>query len=127
MLNDFTFKEIIARLTQYFAQLGKPTFSELTKALRLSKPSITAIIGKLAMAGYVKKEKSLEDKRSFFINLTDKGRKVCMMHDDMHERIINGFRRYISETEIDRLMTILNKISNGIINEKNYISEGDDF
>lgn len=145
MQSSFTAKEIISRLTQYFLesdteikeeytftdlsmnqiyyidiinQLGRPIFSELTKALGLSKPSITAIINKLVMAGYVSKEKSSEDKRSFYINLTEKGRRVCKMHDEMHERIIGSFSRYISDTEVIQLVSILNKITYGLVNEK---------
>ncbi|MCX8131676.1 MAG: MarR family transcriptional regulator [Clostridia bacterium] len=145
MQSNFTVKEIISRLTQYFVesdteikkeyifadmsmkqiyyidiinQLGRPTFSELTKALGLSKPSITAIVEKLVNAGYVRKEKSPEDKRSFYISLTEKGRRVCKMHDEMHERIIGSFRLYINDTEFIQLMSILNKITFGIMNEK---------
>ncbi|NLO38027.1 MAG: MarR family transcriptional regulator [Ruminiclostridium sp.] len=142
MKNSFTLKEIIERITQYFAQsdteikeefsdismkqvyyidiinqLDGPTFHKFTKALGLSKPSITAIVDKLVTAGYVGKEKSSEDKRLTYIRLTEKGRRVCQMHDEMHERILTCFSRYIDEDELAQLITILNKIVRGLAKE----------
>lgn len=137
-------KEIIARLTGYFAaaddsfradsaladlsmkqvyyieilgRLGRPTFGDLAKALSLSKPSVTAIVERLSAAGYARKEQSRDDRRSFHISLTERGRRVCAMHDEFHERIVAGLSRHISDAEAAQLMMILSKIAQGIAND----------
>ncbi|HEX7713978.1 MAG TPA: MarR family transcriptional regulator [Bacillota bacterium] len=132
--------EIVARLTRYFVEageqnerdhladismkqvyyiemierLGNPSFGELTKSLGLSKPSITAIVQKLIQGGYIRKDRSVEDKRIFHICLTEKGRQICKVHEEMHERIIQDFQKYLSGVEMEQLFAILGKITRGI-------------
>lgn len=140
MLSTNSIHEIVARLTRYFVEavkqsekdhladismkqlfyidmidrLGNPTFGELSKSLGLSKPSITAIVQKLIRGGYIRKDRSTEDKRIFHIYLTEKGRQVCKLHEETHEQIIQNFQKYLSDAEMEQLFAILGKITRGI-------------
>lgn len=59
----------------HFVRLGgekSPTY--LAKAFQMSKPSMTAILGKLERKGYVAIVGSAEDRRRKLVTLTDAGR-----------------------------------------------------
>lgn len=56
--------------------LGEPNFSTLADALKLTRPGVTAIVRKLCGMGLVEKRQSEEDKRIFFLSLTDKGKNI---------------------------------------------------
>ena len=58
--------------------LGNPNLGEIAKALKLSKPSVTAIVDKLARKGYIEKFQSDEDKRSFHVHLSAKGNMLVI-------------------------------------------------
>ena len=69
--------------------LGNPNLGEIAKALKLSKPSVTAIVNRLASKGYVDKFQSDEDRRSFHVHLSAKGKNLVKMHDETHNKIVD--------------------------------------
>ncbi len=90
--------------------LGSPTLSDLARALRLSKPSITVIIDKLHAAGYVEKVRSDADRRTSHVHLTKKGRRIAKLHDDIHRGYARYFRRALSGRELEELLSLLGKV-----------------
>lgn len=92
------------------AQVGQPTFSELAGRLGVSKPSVTAIIGKLIQMGILEKVQSGEDRRVFFINLTEKGHQLAELHTNHHRRIARHFMQVLNEGEVAQLLQLLQKI-----------------
>ena len=91
-------------------RLGNPNLGEIAQALKLSKPSVTAIVEKLAGKGYVRKFQSDEDRRSFHVHLSAKGRKLVQMHNDTHQKIADLFSQNLDEKDLKALVTILNKM-----------------
>lgn len=91
-------------------RLGNPNLGEIAKALKLSKPSVTSIIDKLAGKGYIQKFQSDEDRRSFHVHLSAKGKKLLQMHNDTHQKIADLFRQNLDEEDLKALVTILNKM-----------------
>jgi len=51
----------------------KYTMKDLAEKIHRTKPTVTVLVEKLVDLGYVTKEKSCEDSRVTFINLTEKG------------------------------------------------------
>lgn len=49
------------------------TISELCEEMSLSKGTVSGIVQRLEMAGYVKKVKSEQDKRNTYVTFSDKG------------------------------------------------------
>jgi len=86
------------------------TLSEIADLLRLSKPSITAIINKFKKKGYLKKIQSNEDKRSFHLNLTKKGKEICELHHSIHKEYSIYFEKVLSKEELQLLIKLLNKV-----------------
>lgn len=106
-LSQLTRKQIFYLDVIY--QLKNPSLGELADKLKLSKPSITAIVDKLEGRGYVRKVKSDEDRRSSHIHMTEKGNKIADLHNEIHWGIADFFTRSMSKTELNTLVKLLNK------------------
>ncbi len=78
----FTARQIV--YIETINTLGNPNLGEIAKALKLSKPSVTAIVDKLASKGYIEKFQSDEDRRSFHVHLSAKGNMLVRMHEETH-------------------------------------------
>lgn len=90
--------------------LKQPTLTELAEKIDVSKPSATALVYKLERSGYIKKIRSLEDKRSFHILLTDKGEKLAALHDGIHYKFAEMIESNLSDDENQVLLDILKKV-----------------
>ena len=90
--------------------LGNPNLGEIAKALKLSKPSVTAIVDKLASKGYIDKFQSDEDRRSFHVHLSTKGKNLVKMHGETHNKIVDMLQNNLDSKDLKNLMTILNKV-----------------
>ena len=90
--------------------LGNPNLGEIAKALKLSKPSVTAIVDKLANKGYIQKFQSDEDRRSFHVHLSAKGKKLVKMHGETHNKIVDMLQNNLDRKDLKNLVTILNKV-----------------
>lgn len=90
--------------------LGHPTLTEIAQTLKLSKPSVTAIVEKLCDRGYIEKCQSDEDRRTFHVHLSARGKKLVRMHSEIHERIADLFRDRLDEKDLKTLVSLLNKV-----------------
>jgi DNA-binding MarR family transcriptional regulator len=70
---------------------------------------VTAIVSKLMHKGYVEKVQSAEDRRAFYVLLTDKGKALSLLHDNVHRRIAEHFAHALDEHELHQLARLLNK------------------
>jgi len=91
-------------------KLGNPNLGEIAEALKLSKPSVTAIVDKLAGKGYIQKFQSDKDRRSFHVHLSTKGKKLVKMHNKAHSRIADLFKNNLDDHDLQTLVAILNKV-----------------
>lgn len=91
-------------------RLCNPNLGEIAQALKLSKPSVTAIIDKLSGKGYIQKFQSDEDRRSFHVHLSAKGRKLVEMHNESHNKIAELFTKNMDNKDLKTLVTLLNKV-----------------
>ena len=90
--------------------LDNPNLGEIAKALKLSKPSVTAIVDKLASKGYIEKFQSDEDRRSFHVHLSTKGKNLVKIHGETHNKIVDMLENNLDSKDLKNLVTILNKV-----------------
>ena len=109
-LSELSMKQIVYLET--IAEMEKPTPSDLAKALKVSKPSITAIIARLVEKGYVHKAFSESDRRSFRVLLTEKGHALSDMHRNLHRKIATHFASVLDESELQLLARLISKVIN---------------
>jgi len=104
---------LTARQIEYIdtiEKLGNPNLKEIAEALKLSKPSVTAIVDKLTNKGYIDKFQSDEDRRSFHVHLSAKGKKLVKLHDETHNRIADLFTNNLNSRDLKQLVLLLNKV-----------------
>ncbi|MCE5210311.1 MAG: MarR family transcriptional regulator [Deltaproteobacteria bacterium] len=106
--DGFTARQI--EYIEVINKLGNPNLGEIAKALNISKPSVTAIVDKMTEKGYIKKIQSDEDRRSFHVHLSDKGKKVVQMHDETHKKIAEFFGKNLSSKDLATLISLFNKV-----------------
>jgi len=89
----------------------KPGISqkELTYLLNMSKQSLAELLYKLERKGYITKELSEGDKRSFIIKLTEKGEAASENIDDEQRDLVELFD-VLSDEELLNLSQYLEKI-----------------
>jgi len=92
------------------ADFDNPTVTELSRELKLSKPTVTVTVDKLVEKGFVDKVRSDRDRRSAHLHLTEKGVQLNIKHDIAHISIVKHIARKISDEEIEEFIKIVEKI-----------------
>lgn len=72
--------------------------------------TLTVNMNSLEKKGYIKRERSSEDKRVVYVTLTEKGRKAFFHHRDFHKEMIKAAVRGLEEDEMRALISCLNKL-----------------
>lgn len=107
-LTDLSMKQVVYLET--ISRLGRPTFSELARELKVTRPSISAIYRKLESHGYVSREPSTQDRRSFHIVLTKRGRELQAAHENLHRKIAAHIASFLTDAERIELIQLLDKV-----------------
>jgi DNA-binding MarR family transcriptional regulator len=102
-LRQILYMETIARLKH-------PNFSELAAVLGITRPSVTALVGKLIRTGYLQKVQDGEDRRSYHIILTDKGQNFTESHRKTHQQVVQSLVNRLDDKDIEQLADLLEKV-----------------
>jgi len=97
--------------------MGKPNFSQVAEALKLTKPAISAMIRKLIKIGLIEKIQSQEDKRVFYICVTQKGKIIIDGDEELYKKVdllikenLDSKEKYeFVETLLDEIVHSLDK------------------
>ena len=85
--------------------------SAIAKRLSVTVGTLTTNMNSLDENGYIKRERSLIDKRVVLVSLTDKGRKAFFHHRDFHKHMIQAVVKDLDEDETKVLIKCLRNIS----------------
>jgi DNA-binding MarR family transcriptional regulator len=99
------------------AHMEEPTATDLARTLQVTKPTVSALLGRLAQNGYVRKERSHTDARSWHVHLTARGEAVMAAHRAVHERIAAELVCNLDETERAQLAALLTKVVSSAPND----------
>lgn len=91
---------------------GRLTMKEISKGINRSKSTVTQLVDKLLLYGYVTKEPDLEDKRFSYIVLTEKGISIKRDFKEISENVINKFFKDFKEEEAEMLISLLDRVIN---------------
>lgn len=86
------------------------TMKELAAAARRDKSTVTALVKKLAAAGYVETIQCPVDQRSVRVRLTPEGRALEPIFQDVSQRLLAKVWAGVSPGEQQDVMRILQKI-----------------
>lgn len=91
--------------------VGEPQNMSTIAAKRMvTVGTLTVNMNSLEKKGYIKRERSTEDKRVVYVTLTEKGRKAFFHHRDFHKDMIKAAVRGLKEDEMRALINCLDKL-----------------
>jgi DNA-binding MarR family transcriptional regulator len=91
-------------------RLEEPTPSNLACELGITKPSVSALVARLLETGFIRKERSHADGRSFHLHLTDKGVAMMHAHQRVHEALALHLLAGLDERQQEQLVALLTKV-----------------
>ena len=97
---------------EIIGELENPTLTELSAAMKLTKPSVTTAIDRLIVKGLVRKVHSDIDKRSSHLHVTEFGEQINKRHDFAHNFVIDLIAKKLSPDEMKSFTLLLDKITN---------------
>lgn len=94
---------------QVIVKMKKPNLTELAKELKLTKPTVTVLVDRLAEKGYVTRVRSDEDKRVQYLHIEIKGTRISNLLEDAHEILAEKIKSGLSRKEAAILNELLLK------------------
>lgn len=88
---------------------GQHTPLMIAELLGVSKPMIAAHIQVLLKKGYIRKEASQDDKRSFYVMPTDKAATLAEEFVTRQTKYLKTMEAELGETEFEELIRLLSK------------------
>ena len=87
--------------------MESPNFGEVAEALHLTKPAISAFVKRLSKTGLIEKVQSAEDRRIYFLKVTDKGKSLIEGDNKLYIELTNIINDIASEEERQKVDSIL--------------------
>jgi DNA-binding MarR family transcriptional regulator len=91
--------------------MNQPTFSQLANELQLTRSAISIIFNKFSRMQLVTKEQSQEDKRTFHIRLTEKGRRIVLGDAQTYDKLTSLIESLLPEKDqlaaVESLLSLL--------------------
>jgi len=108
-LPRFEFMAALARVPEGI------TMGELSRWLMVTKGNITGIAERLSEEGYIRREPTPSDRRSFNVTLTAKGRAEYKRMASEYERLLEDIFADFGLEESDAFMGLMARIKDGVL------------
>lgn len=98
------------------------TVGEIADAIHIARPTASVAVNKLERKGYVTKERSAEDGRSIYVQLTQRGRLADHYNRYYHRQLFTQLTSEFSEDEKEALIRGIEKLNQVFLekfNERN--------
>lgn len=92
---------------------GKLPMKHVSEALNMEKGSFTPVANKLIKNGYINKTRDENDKRVYYLEVTEKGKTFAEKFGQEHVDYVNGLINALTEIEKQTLFDAV-KVVNGI-------------
>jgi len=86
------------------------TFSRFAQILGITKPSVTNIVNHLIELDCVRKRQCKNDGRIYYVELSEKGKKIVEFQNIEMERLATKIEQTLSEEDVDDFVRIVDKI-----------------
>lgn len=97
---------------------GKKNMSAVAKALDITTGTLTISVNSLVRKGLVERVRSEDDRRVVLVSLTDLGREAYVIHEQFHEKMINGIMGELNGEEQMVLAQALEKLNKFFLSQK---------
>ena len=85
--------------------------SVIAHRLSVTVGTLTTNMNGLEKKGYIRRERSQEDKRLVYVLLTEKGKKAFYHHRDFHKKMIKAIIKDLSGEEMEILYRCLQNLN----------------
>jgi DNA-binding MarR family transcriptional regulator len=109
---EINFEKITSTQFKYLKEIhrrGQVTTTELADVLHLSKPTITEFIQKFNESNIVEKKQSSEDKRVYYITLTEIGKTLATTNTLESNRMVDNMEKILTKEELETISQIFRK------------------
>jgi DNA-binding MarR family transcriptional regulator len=86
------------------------TMQELSRAIDRDKSTVTVLVNKLLKLGYIHKEQDAQDARVYRLSVTEQGKSLRPIFEDISERLLEETYKDFTTTEKQQIMALLQKI-----------------
>lgn len=95
--------------------LKKPQFTQIAEELNVTKPAVSLIVKRLMALDLVERIQSEEDKRVYFVRVTEKGKQIVGGDVKEYEKLAQLIRMHSkSEEEYAVIDSVIEKVVNSI-------------
>ena len=94
----------------------KITMKDLANSIKKDKSTVTVLVEKLVRLGHIRKERDAADNRITYLSLTEKGKDLKPMFEDISESLFKTVYHNIQKEEQEALMQSLEKINQNFSN-----------
>lgn len=91
--------------------MNRPTVHQFANYVNISQPNATYRISNLISKGYVRKVLSEDDRREYFLEVTDKFSKNYGMNASFNTQLMTGIREKFSQEEMVQLEKFMKKLN----------------
>ncbi|MFC4651547.1 MarR family transcriptional regulator [Lactococcus nasutitermitis] len=98
--------------------LGAARATDIAKNQKLALSTVTITLNRLEDKGYIKRERSKEDRRVTYIDLTPKGAKLTASHREFFQNITNNLFASVYGTTENKLAGELADLHTSLENMK---------
>ena len=91
--------------------LNRPTVHQFANYVNISQPNATYRISNLISKGYVRKVLSEDDRREYFLEVTDKFSKNYGMNASFNSQLMSNIREKFSQEEVAQLEKFIKKLN----------------
>ena len=96
---------------QVIFRLHNPTITELSRELKLTKPTVTVLVNKLVSKGYVRRVPSDSDRRVTHLHIDEKGKIIEQIRKLAYKQLEKRIGSELNEAEIAILADIPKKLA----------------
>jgi MarR family transcriptional regulator, 2-MHQ and catechol-resistance regulon repressor len=109
-IKSFGLTEPQFSVLECLGHLGPLTSGELSKKMLVSGGNTTVVVDNLENIGLVERRHSKKDRRTIYVQLTAKGKKLFDEIFSQHARYVSKIASVLTEQEQERLAQLLKKL-----------------
>lgn len=102
---------------EVISAMERPTINEFATYIGISQPNAAYKVNSLIRKGYLRKIRSVRDKREYFLEVTDKFREEKSSGERYLQTVLERLNDRLSPEEAEELASMLGLISNELMPE----------
>lgn len=110
MVSDRDISLAQMHLLEVVGNHGQLRMKELSETLGVTTGTLTVMVHRLEAAGFLRRKKNAQDRRSYIVELTEAGDREYENHHHMHMHLIEEITDGLSPQESENLFSLLDRV-----------------